>query len=196
LLILIIVGLIGGVGYYVYKVNKEEVNVSDSTIQPKNTKDEVITQKHADWQVYKDTKNGFSLEYPKDWKFIQAGTKAGGGEFPSAEFIPASEFPSGDNSKALFINNIDRTDLALEQYVGKYAPKFDGGEGGSKLVSDAYSTINNYDAYTKIGQIYGGNNYYVYVTSNGVVVEFLYLDNDASLLNTYKKIIESIQFNN
>jgi hypothetical protein len=28
------------------------------------------------------------------------------------------------------------------------------------------------------------------------VVEFLYLDNDASLLNTYKKIIESIQFNN
>lgn len=206
LLAVIAITLIGFVIFYVYNANKKtnaSLNGPSSSIEKSKASSlddsdqtEKTTLKNKDWQIYRDVKYGFSLEYPKDWKFVAAGTKAGGGEFPIAEFIPASEFPGGDNSKAIFINNKERTNLTLKQYVEKYAPKFDGSEGGSKPVSSEYSVINGYDTYTTIGQIYGGYNYFVYVDGNGTVVEFHYLGNTDSLLNTYKKIIDSIQFNN
>ncbi|HET7673050.1 MAG TPA: hypothetical protein VFK11_00865 [Candidatus Saccharimonadales bacterium] len=197
LLILIIVGLIGGVGYYVYSANKEEVKISDTSIQPRGTKNTLpvaVAEKNKGWQVYNSPDADFFIEYPAEWNYLAKGTVIDGGENATNEFIPAKEFKKNDNSKALFFS-VHKTELNLKQYVSKYGAIFDGSEGNSKLISSKSSTINGHSAHTVIGEVYGGVNYFVYVEGKGKVIEFQYLDN-AEYLDTYKKIVDSTQFQN
>ncbi len=193
LLIVIALTLIAFVGFYVYNANKEEPKISDSYIQ-KNTEDN--NQKKddgptADWQVYED-ELGFNIKYPKDWKYVAKGTKAGGGEYASNEFLPAANFPDDNSSIITFEKH--ESDLTAEEFANQSGVKFDGNVGNSKLISSESSKINGYSAYTLKGKIYGGVSYFVYIANKGVVVEFNYYDDDYS--DIYKSIVDSIQFNN
>jgi len=74
LLILVIVGIIGSTGFYVYKVNSntEESlsNIGRSEIQ-KQGKGDGLEEKNVDpyegWKTYESDKLPFSFRYPADW---------------------------------------------------------------------------------------------------------------------------------
>lgn len=75
LLIFVIVGLIGGAGYYVYNAQKNTNETLDNTgnselvlkEQEKEQKSEEPVDPTANWVEYTDPAGKYSLKYPKDW---------------------------------------------------------------------------------------------------------------------------------
>ena len=78
LLLVVIVGLIGGVGYYVYnsqkKTNTELDNAAMSQGEPQKSEKKKEESKKteekdetADWKLYTSEKGGYSFRYPQSW---------------------------------------------------------------------------------------------------------------------------------
>lgn len=71
LLILVILGLVGGVGYYAWKVNKDSEKNLDSISTSKVSTSEKKTEKAADptkdWKAYSSKEGQYSLKYPTTW---------------------------------------------------------------------------------------------------------------------------------
>ena len=94
ILVLVIVGLIGFVGWYVYNSKKEVKNTSN-TQQPSGvTKSVPNTKKDAPVTLkeYKNATYGFSFQYPENWTLKESLADAGRGA-PEGEVIVTS--PAG-----------------------------------------------------------------------------------------------------
>ncbi|HEX5797316.1 MAG TPA: type II secretion system protein, partial [Candidatus Saccharimonadales bacterium] len=66
LLVLVILGMIGGIGYYVYKANQSEPKVSDFSIPKQKQKTEVQDETSA-WLEVESLNKEFSLRIPDGW---------------------------------------------------------------------------------------------------------------------------------
>lgn len=75
LLVFVIIGLIGGTGYYVYnsqkKTNTALDNTANSQSEPQKSEDEEDNQETvdetADWATFSSEDGHFSLKHPKSW---------------------------------------------------------------------------------------------------------------------------------
>ncbi|OGL30444.1 hypothetical protein A3F37_01035 [Candidatus Saccharibacteria bacterium RIFCSPHIGHO2_12_FULL_41_12] len=74
LLILIIIAILGFVGWYVYKANNDAKNAQKNTSQEAENPSKSIKSKKSapidptkDWTAYSDAKGQFSLKYPVKW---------------------------------------------------------------------------------------------------------------------------------
>ncbi len=67
LIMVLVVGLIGAVGWLVYDRQKSKTadKTSTNTTSQANNKTEEIVDKYANWSTYKD--DYVSFKYPKDW---------------------------------------------------------------------------------------------------------------------------------
>jgi prepilin-type N-terminal cleavage/methylation domain-containing protein len=73
LIVIVVVGLLGTVGWLVYDRQKNKTDSStNQTTQQNSVAKEPETQKEVDpyegWETYKSTSEGFTIKYPKDWK--------------------------------------------------------------------------------------------------------------------------------
>jgi len=99
LLILVIIGMIGGVGYYVYTQNKAATK--DNTAQDGSTK---TSQKNPDKEEdktseYKNETLGFSFKYPKNWSKeteVIEGHFKDNLVFKSPDYKPVPDGPFGE----------------------------------------------------------------------------------------------------
>lgn len=76
LLILVIVGIVGGTGFYVYNANKKASGSSDGSTIVKKDSGTVAKEQAEDpyegWLTYESKLNsGLTFRYPADWKFSQ-----------------------------------------------------------------------------------------------------------------------------
>jgi hypothetical protein len=138
--ILIVVALIGGVGYFVYKNQHKAktANVTTNTTPVATTPTKTTTpttqavDPYASWKTYTSASLKFSFKYPSDWNI--------------------SERP----------NNTANTSMTIGVYSPEIAPT-DDGEGpalmgpskGAAMVADVYEDMNfaGLDHYLKAGSI-------------------------------------------
>lgn len=68
LIVFIVLGLIGGAGWYVWKKNNDTkpANTQNSE-QNKQTSNGPTPDEYTNWKTYTSTKGGFSFKYPNDW---------------------------------------------------------------------------------------------------------------------------------
>ena len=69
ILIVIALGIVGGTGFYVYKANKEDVKITDSSIQKEggSAKKAEEADPTKDWKSYSSKPGKYSLKYPPTW---------------------------------------------------------------------------------------------------------------------------------
>lgn len=73
----------------------------------------------ANWKTYKNAKYGYSIKYPPDWTAGDGWfTAPGGQQGYSYSDIYVLVLP-----KAIYVDNINREKVSLEEYVKKYASK-------------------------------------------------------------------------
>ncbi len=67
ILIIVVVGLLGAVGWFVYDKHKTPKTNTVNTKTPKVTPAPVVKDKTADWVSYSNNDGQYSLKYPKTW---------------------------------------------------------------------------------------------------------------------------------
>ena len=71
LLVLVIIGVIGGVGYYVYNSRKETTkyqdNANKSSLEVATGKKQIEKDEVADWLLYEPTEKQYSIRIPDGW---------------------------------------------------------------------------------------------------------------------------------
>lgn len=86
LIIIIILGIIGGTGFYVYKANKNtDESLSNSGNSTDIKKSPAATQKdpYKDWKTYSSGTEKLSFKYPSDWSFLDTSSMDQGADSAS-----------------------------------------------------------------------------------------------------------------
>ncbi|MDB5170524.1 MAG: hypothetical protein JWO35_218 [Candidatus Saccharibacteria bacterium] len=196
-LILVIVGLIGFVGWYVYNSK----NKSDATLDQASKSSQTSTPtKKTDAEsavklseTYTDP-SGFTLKYPADWQFAAKGSKSadGQGEFGSNEFVSKANYQANSNASILMLDT-DTTTATAEQYAKDFFANKE-----SDVVNSKSSKTNGYDTQTVNHKSPTGSPtvYTIFVVSKGKVVQFSYFNDEAEKDNVpiYEAITRSIKF--
>ena len=93
-LIIVILAIVGGTGYYIYQANKKTSNTYNSAAKAAQSSPSKVTKKKvaaadptANWTAYKSADGQFSLKYPADW--VQPTNKdlCGAGFFDRAVYL-------------------------------------------------------------------------------------------------------------
>src|ERR1700741_3673064 len=72
ILIFVVVALIGGAGFYVFKQNNKHQDASTSQQESDNTSQNNTAAKNTtELKEYKNTEHEFSFSYPSDWKLSE-----------------------------------------------------------------------------------------------------------------------------
>ncbi len=88
LLIVLVIGLIGSVGWYVYQNNNNGKN-NQTTEDSKSSKVDAQNDEYADWNTYNAKLGGFTLRYPRDWTVIRDESAADPESDPDEVFVVA-----------------------------------------------------------------------------------------------------------
>lgn len=156
LLIFVIVGLIGGTIFYVYKANKNIGNGGDGTTIQKN-KAGTPAKPENELKTYKFDTTGLSFDYPKDYKLDDFGADNDPDTLPGLVFI--SEISDSEISKA---SNRDKYDKHLKLSISElendpdpiFAKKQKLFPGEQKIIDTV--TINS-KKYSLVSGIYNGS---------------------------------------
>lgn len=68
ILIVIIIALIGGVGFYVYKSNQDKKSDNPTSSSQKSTQTSATKDSYKDWKTYTSSTEKMSFKYPSSWK--------------------------------------------------------------------------------------------------------------------------------
>jgi hypothetical protein len=210
-LVLVIIGLVGFMGYYFISNNyKTEITPKNANVAKPATKpipkngmlviqssgpiilDSAHTNKSttADWQTYKDS--SFSFQYPSDWAYYKQGAQVSGQESADNQLVPKGEQLNG---AAEFAFTVDNTDLSALDYLKK-TPLATG-----EVINQKELKANGYTAATETqhgGGDVGGQNQdtnRAAVTHNEVVITFFYPTSN-KYTSTYNQIFQTIKFSN
>jgi hypothetical protein len=194
-LILVIIGLVGFVGWFVYDANKK---VDDSLNTANQSNSQTTATKKSSTaltETYTDPA-GFTLNYPADWQFAAKGSKdlSGKGEYGFNQFVSKANYQANNNAFILIFSTDESASPANAYAKNVFTDKAD------RVVSIADSKINGYDAATVTYKIVGEDpsGREVFIAHNGKIVDFVYSNSqaDKDYVDTYKAIINSIKFTN
>ncbi len=178
LLILVVVGIIGGVGWFVLKSKNDSENTpkvqTDPEYIPNVTQNKV--DPYARWKTYHNDKYGFSIKYPEGWKTIDMnqndiiGFASADIKFPNAEegqlnlnplrgswleLYAGKNVAHEDGSKDSYESDLKTNSEAVKAFSGNYKTiKIDG-------YNAIWSTISPEGSYIE-ANTYANNNYYLF----------------------------------
>jgi len=153
-LVLVVVGLIGAAGWFVWQSNNKTSNKSTDTIQSTSTKSETPTPETAKaknpyegWLTYKSTLNsGLTFRYPPNWKFTppkEAFKNNNGGEELDATLISVEPTrdptPAGATAPSP-ANNVYMC-LSFDEYGGSWS--YSNWFAGKRPVSSEQFKVNS-----------------------------------------------------
>lgn len=112
-LILVIIAIVGGVGWYVVKQNKDKdqskTETSSSSAPQEPSLQEIETLDTSDWKNYTDD-GGYTFSYPSDWS-LDTSTEGSGLSIllsPGHQWLEKSPYPS--KGSQIDIRKLNRTD--------------------------------------------------------------------------------------
>lgn len=187
-IILVIIVVLAGVGYFTYKRLHTQSSTTQSTIDTSN------------WKTYTNTKYHYSIEYPGDWTYREfPDTQTGAG------FRPANQ-PNDLSHEYISIDRIERLSdlqaLPFEEYVKK---------GAIEEIQNFQSLASIKQAVTDTGLI-GYTTTWTVLTMNGVpgqthlstpITYFdtkdangdtIQVDSDNAHLDIYNKMLSTFTF--
>lgn len=187
LLVLIALGVITGVGYYIYDTNNKETKpVSANTQVEKKSANSNKDDAYAGWKTYTNKQYAFTLKYPSDWIYKpekQIGTDSEGQPVYSPETFSSKE---GNQSASINVGTTEYKDA-------ESAWKNEGSGRGTDIVNTKSLTINGYPAYYASTTHMGGS-FEVYTVLHKNVLFDIQANINTTDANTLKKITESISF--
>ncbi len=209
ILVVVIVILVGAVGYFAF-VKKSEPVAQQPTPTPGQTKTPVSptptpTPITSTTQNYKGT--GFSVSYPKSWVIQNHGCSDMGGTdctnlAPTAA-IAYYKQKYGDDSLSLAGFSAHKTNQTPREWLGTII-------GGGTFAEDKQITINGYSAaFVKSVAPNAYTDYYYAVANKGTVIYFVFrsyseshpygqpvqIDDYSQYLSDFQSIVNSIKFN-
>lgn len=215
LIVLAILILIGGAGFYVYKANNNETSDSNKkgqhSAQTDESTDEISVPEG--YKEYKNTQYKFSFVYPEDWAQQSAEETLVWGEDAIVSLISPTTAAAHKSYTEQGMLGSANTDLVVSRWD---SINESGAKGGEWIGQSEYSSLEDYfnDPYEgrskqKIGElliadqkayevIIGGHGaeYGIMMERAGAVYElrFLTIGDKASVTEEAKKIIESLRF--
>jgi uncharacterized protein (UPF0333 family) len=201
LLILGLVVVIAGAGWYVYKhkhtaKSNNSITSSSSATSPKSniaspTTGSTIST--ADWQTHGEAM--FSIKFPKAWSYLAKGdifTATDGSQQESIEnqFVPNGEQPN--QGKELEMEQADNTKLLTAEQYAQQNPLAQG-----QVVSKDSFKANGNDAYMEIdGGIANSakTNRVIIVSNKFPVAVIFHYDTVSSYTKTFEQMFQTIQF--
>lgn len=171
LIILVIVSIVGGAGWYVFKGRSKEsvattqapaVNTAEE--KPQQTKDEF---KHLANEIYVNEEYGFSFEYPSTWTLSKELEDLGRGHEEGKIFVAS---PNG--TKVYFNPNLggkggDCWDVEANDYTTRTCETFTSYKVEKLESSSDSNPIYYYKASLTASEISGGStSYYVFISNN------------------------------
>lgn len=188
LLVLLVLSVIGFGGYYVRNTNQDKNSANTSSYGQSATKD---NDTYAGWQTYTDKENKFTLRYPSDWTFKakkQIDTNAQGEPVYDS---PDTLKPNDKSSQASIYIEAGKTSYTD---AAKFWTNEGSGRAGEVIESKSL-TINGHSSYYV--KTHAQSDLYTYaIVSSGIGVNINAQPFDEnSILDTHKKIAESIKFN-
>lgn len=150
ILVLVIVALIGAVGFMVYKNhNKTKIAPVASTTTAKQTaptqsKTTIASNPYAGWQTFSSVDKVYAISYPSDWVGVSDPCVAAGSchtdTFGYDNMFSPSANPSWQVVTAQHTNSTQSPQAWLDQYEQLSA-------GGNCLYSADSAAVNGYQAY-------------------------------------------------
>jgi prepilin-type N-terminal cleavage/methylation domain-containing protein len=174
LLVLILVSVIGFTGFYVYSQKGSNSKDADASAAGKNAA--TNSEPQSDHLEYKDPK-GFSLQYPKDWKFVAKGTKtqdkdSGMNEFSSNQFLPSADYPKILLNHQIAFSSFESTstpsELIQNQFNNKVGNAIKVSSKETKINGNIATVVNYKDSMDE------PNLFVVYIKHGNIVVQFDY----------------------
>lgn len=207
ILILVIIALIGGIGYYVYskRDTKPTTNVSQSTTQETTTATPVEADKTADWLVY-SVDGGYSIKLADGWILMKK--QGNDGSFVGT---PNSNLVYTPGIKAVITDYVQQSSPVIG--YGLYFDYADGVTDGciSTKVNYippfelAFKTASGIDVYTRYSVGDGSQNttagdksygYCLKPTNDSIIVAgYRVAQNDADHNETVKEVMRTISAN-
>lgn len=205
-LLIIILVVIGAVGYMVYhNDNKSKVVSANNTAKTSinNTSKAsttTTTNPYSGWSTYTDTSGWFTLKYPSDWtnNTAQAGSTVTEGPSQTQTTLTSNgQGNLGPTSLGQANNNF--LIVTSDTYTGLPQSYIDS--NNSSTTGDKDLTINGYQAHYGVGTNDGGDTYGTYeVFNNGkvAILNFLISTPDGQNYSSYEsvesQITNSVQF--
>lgn len=175
ILIIILIIVIAGVGYWIYR--------SNSTPEEAKENEQIVQDETIDWNVYTNEKYGYEIKYPKDWKVQK----------PSEPPYPGP--PEGVEFSSLDTNNFCR--MAVEASTFSFAGEIESLR--SKEYSESTIKVGGTDAIQLTTSqsnatpifIYFEykNNFYRINRGRGTTTEI-----DQKCIDVFDKMISSLKF--
>ena len=95
LLIFVIIGIVGGVGWFVYSAGRNSDSSSPAAVTTSQKPDN--TQERANWMTYKNSRLGISFQVPKENENSYAGCKKEPDSYrPVSGIVPTKIFEDGN----------------------------------------------------------------------------------------------------
>lgn len=201
LLLLVVVLVIGFVGWYVYRAQNTANNTLANTAGNGNLTSPIST---AGWQKFSDdgTKYpatpdgngdavGFSFLYPKNWKFYPIGTVAHGAE---AAFNAVSPSVTATSTNDLVFSSVV-TSLSAKDYFKQVTANQPAPTNGPDWQGlSGFTTKKGYSAYTSKLKASNGTSYETIISNKKGAVIFNYGSSSSNYFSTYKAIFNSVNF--
>jgi type II secretory pathway pseudopilin PulG len=202
LLVLIIIGIVGCVGWYVYH---SQSRANEALDKANSSSKLTATDTTSGWQTFSDdgTKYpatpdgngdavGFSFMYPKNWKFYPIGTMTNGAAAAFNSVSPISASSPVSNNMAF---NSIKTSLSAKTYFTQttsnqrtiHGPVWEGISG--------FTTKNGYSVYTgKLQETNSSIAYETVISNKKGAVIFDYSSASSRYFSIYRDIFNTVKF--